>query len=75
VFLSYNGGYASVPEDLEFAVRCVVALNYKRKAWQDMASKALSGAGGSATTSYRDWAWPPEYEHVFEHYRRLAAVG
>jgi len=76
VTLSYTGGYNGVPADLEYAVRCVVAINYKRKAWQDLDSKSVSaGSGGSSTTRYRDWAWPPEYESVFDFYTPKAVVS
>lgn len=74
VALSYFGGYTAVPYDLEYAVRCVVAINYKRKAWQDLDSKSQSVQGGSSTTRYRNWAWPPEYETVFRYYQRLAVI-
>ena len=68
--LSYNINAA--PADLEYAVRCAVAINYKRKAWQDQKSRAVSTQGGSATTTYQDWAWPPECDRVFEFYQRKA---
>ena len=73
VAVSYTASLA--PADLEYAVRNVVALNYKRKAWQDQASRAVTGGGTSATTRFRDWAWPPEYDKVFEYYRRLAVIS
>jgi|SRR5271157_464083 len=76
VLLVYNGGYAGVPFDLEYAVRSIVAINYKRKAWQDMKSRIVDGGNaGKATTIYRDWAWPPEYEKVIEFYARRAIIG
>lgn len=75
VRLAYDGGYPDTPEDLEYAVRCVVAINYKRKGWQDQASRATSTQGGSATTSYRNWKWPPEYDAIFEYYTRKAIIG
>jgi len=68
VALSYQINRA--PADLEYAVRCVVALNYKRKSWQDQKSRVVTASGTSATTSYRDWTWPPEYQQIFEHYQR-----
>ena len=74
--LVYTAGFPNgVPEDLEYAVRCVVAINYKRKSWQDMQSKTVSaGPGMSATTRYRDWMFPPEYCVVFDYYRRVAII-
>jgi hypothetical protein len=60
------------PFNLEYAVRCCVALNYKRKGWQDQKSRAVTTQGGSATTTYRDWDAPPEYMKVFEYYQRKA---
>lgn len=71
VALSYTVNRA--PFDLEYATRCVVAINYKRKAWQDQRSKAVAAGGTTGTTSYQNWTWPPEYQAVFEHYRRLSA--
>ena len=73
VLLNYQINQA--PYDLEYAVRCVVAINYKRKAWQDQKSRAVAAqGGGSATTSYRDWAWPPEYENIFQNYKRTSII-
>jgi hypothetical protein len=70
VAVSYSVNAA--PFDLEYAVRCVVAINYKRKGWQDQGSRVVNAGGSSATTAYRNWAWPPEYDDVFENYKRLA---
>ena len=72
VAVSYDVNQA--PYDLEYAVRCVVALNYKRKAWQDQASRGTTTQGASSTTRYRDWAWPPEMDKVFESYQRKAIL-
>ena len=72
VAVSY--GINQAPFDLEYAVRCVVALNYKRKGWQDQASRAVSSQGASATTRYRDWAWPPEIDKVFDLYSRQSII-
>lgn len=74
VEVAYNGGPAVVPFDLEYAVRCVVAINHKRKAWQDQSSRGVNTAGASSTTGYRGWAWPPEYQKVFEDYQRKAII-
>ena len=75
VEIVYNAGYPDTPPDIEYAVRCVVALNYKRKGWQDMQSKGISNTGGSSsTTRYQDWAWPPEYDKVFEQHKRMAQI-
>ena len=70
----YSAGYSGVPYDLEYAVRCVVALNYKRKAWQDQASRSTSVQGASMTTAYRNWNWPSEYENIFQFYQRKAII-
>jgi hypothetical protein len=72
--VSYSSGYSDVPEDLEYAVRCVVSINYKRKSWQDQKSTAMMAAGTSSTTTYRDWAFPPEYQQVFDNYKRVALI-
>lgn len=62
------------PYDLEYAVRCVVAINYKRKSWQDQKSKATTSGGSAATTSFMNWTWPPEYQQIFDHYQRKAII-
>lgn len=72
VAVSYVGNQA--PYDLEYAVRCVVAINYKRKGWQDQESRSTSMQGSSATTRYRNWDWPPEYESVFDYYCRQTFI-
>jgi hypothetical protein len=62
------------PYDLEYAVRCIVAINYKRKGWQDQKSRAISAKDTVSTVSYRDWEFPPEYSSVFDFYSRLAVI-
>jgi hypothetical protein len=64
----------AAPADLEYSVRCVVAINYKRKGWQDLATQGSSAGGTNATTTYRNWAWPPEHQKVFEFYTRTAII-
>ena len=69
VAVSYTVNAA--PADLEYAIRCIVAINYKRKAWQDQKSRVVSAqGGGAATTSYRDWEMPPEYWRILLSYQR-----
>lgn len=70
----YSAGYQGTPNDLEYAVRCIVAINYKRKAWQDQQSRSVSAQGSASTTRYRDWQWPPEYQYVLEYYQRKAII-
>ena len=65
----YTAGYGCVPVDLEQCATEVVSVNYKRKAWQDLKSKALT-AQGSGTTSYRDWEMSPGQERVIDDYKR-----
>jgi hypothetical protein len=72
--VQYTAGYPDVPPDLEYAVRCVVSINYKRKSWQDQATRVVAGGGTSSTTRYQTWDWPPEYNRVFEHYKRQAII-
>jgi len=67
----YAGG---APPDLEFAARQAVAINYKRKSYRDHASKSMSAGGGTGTTSYRDWKYPPEVAEVIQNYRRYAPI-
>jgi hypothetical protein len=62
--------YTATPYDLELAVRKAVALQYKRRAWQDLRSKSISASGGSGTTTYRDWEIPPEIDRVLVNYTR-----
>jgi hypothetical protein len=64
----------AAPADLEYSVRCVVAINYKRKGWQDLATQGTSAGGTNATTTYRSWAYPPEHKKVFDFYTRTAII-
>ena len=71
--VNYIGGYTSVPFDLGVCTMKVVAQNYRRKDWIDLASKSLSaGAGVTGTTRYRDWAMPPECEETLRFFSRYA---
>lgn len=74
--VNYDAGYPDTPADLEFAVRCIVAINYKRKAWQDQAQRAVNaGSVSAATTTYRNWTWPPEYDDILNHYIRKSIIS
>lgn len=74
--VNYDAGNQDTPPDLEFAVRCIVAINYKRKGWQDQASRAVNaGSTSAATTSYRSWSWPPEYQYVLDLYTRNSFIA
>jgi hypothetical protein len=64
--VQYTAGYDGVPEDLEIACSQAVALNYKRKATQDLKSKSTGGSGVSGTTAYRDWKLTPMIEAVLD---------
>ena len=71
----YDAGFDFPPPDVVRAVTQWVAVNYKRQQWIDHASKSMStGAGVSGTTTYRDWAIPPEVVQVIENYTRSAIV-
>ncbi len=71
IYVQYTAGYSSVPQDIDFAVRKWVALNYKRKGWIDQRSQAM--AAGAGTISYRDWEMSPDIQEVIFHHTRLAA--
>lgn len=71
ILVQYTAGYSSTPQDIDFAVRKWVALNYKRKGWIDQRSQAM--AAGAGTITYRDWEISPDIEAVIFHYTRLAA--
>jgi hypothetical protein len=62
----------AAPQDLEYAVRCVVAINYKRKGWQDQEMRSVAAKDSTANTRYQSWTWPPEYDKIFQHYKRMA---
>jgi hypothetical protein len=70
--VTYTAGYNSVPYDLQEAVMEAVAINYSRKDWIDLASKALSPTGGGGSTRYRDWHLPPGIRIVLDYYSRRA---
>jgi hypothetical protein len=70
VLVEYSAGYGYVPEDLEQAACEAISANYKRKAWQDLASKSISSQGATGTTSYRDWHLSPGVERVIGFYSR-----
>lgn len=72
VAVTYN--YNSAPEDLAYAATQAVAINLRRRQFIDLASKSLSAGGGSGTTSFRNWALPPEVERTLLLYTRTAVV-
>jgi hypothetical protein len=72
--VQYTAGYPDVPSDLEYGVRCIVALNYKRKGWQDQRSRTTSAKESMATTSYQSWDFPREYWNIFLMYKREAII-
>jgi hypothetical protein len=73
--ISYTAGYTFVPYDLQEAVIEAVGINYSRKDWIDIASKALStSGGGSGTTRYRDWHLTPGIQYTLQYYSRRAVA-
>jgi hypothetical protein len=74
--VNYDAGNPDTPADLEWAVRCIVAINYKRKAWQDQAQRAVNaGSVSAATTTFRSWNWPPEYQAILDLYTRTSFIS
>lgn len=71
ILISYNS--AGTPPDIEIANRQMVALNYKRRDWIGLKSRAMGGNAGS--TTYGDWIIPPEAMQVLSTYKRLAITG
>lgn len=69
VLLSYD--FNAPPADLELVATRAVAQALKRRGTLDQKSKSISAQGGTGTTSYRDWAMPPEDERVLLNYRRF----
>jgi hypothetical protein len=67
----YTAGNNGAPPDLEMACREAVSTNYKRRAWQDLASKNLSATGVGGSTTYRDWHLSPGVERVLLNQARL----
>lgn len=70
VEVQYHAGFTGVPLDIQKACTHMVAINYKRTEWLDMASKSMSAGGSTGTTSYRSWELPPEILRVMHHYTR-----
>lgn len=71
----YTAGNDGVPPDLEMACREAVSTNYKRRAWQDLASKSLSASGAGGSTTYRDWHLSPGVERVLLNQARLVPTS
>lgn len=68
----YSAGYSSVPFDLQEACMKQISIYYKRKDYQDLASKALSTGNGAGTITYRSWQLLPEVNAVLDFYSRYA---
>lgn len=70
----YRAGYDQEPTDIVRAMTQLVAVNYRRREWIDLASKSLSTGGATGTTSYRAWVFPPEVQDVIRYYTSRAIV-
>jgi hypothetical protein len=70
----YKAGYDQEPTDIVRAITQLVAVNYRRREWVDLASKSLSTGGATGTTSYRAWVFPPEVKDVIRNYTSRAVV-
>jgi hypothetical protein len=71
----YTAGFTQVPQDIVEKCTKMVAVNYRRTGWLDMASKSESSGGGvTGTTSYRAWEIPPDVAKVMQNYTRDLAV-
>lgn len=73
VNVQYHAGFQGVPPDIYQRTIQMVALNYKRKDWIDLKSRAM--AQGAGTVTYMDWELPPEVLECMMQYRRLAVTG
>jgi hypothetical protein len=74
VEVGYHAGFTAVPADIVKACTHMVAINFKRTEWLDMASKSMGAQGASGNTSYRAWEMPPEVARVIHNYTRDAWV-
>jgi hypothetical protein len=70
----YTAGFSQVPPDVVEKCTKMVAINYKRSNWLDMASKSEGAGGVSGTTSYRAWDITPDVARVMRSYARDAIV-
>lgn len=68
VQIMYSAGYSSTPIDIQKAATKTSALEYKRKDWIGLVSKAM--ANGAGTVSYRDWEYDPDVENLIANYTR-----
>jgi len=66
--VQYSAGYDVTPLDIQTAANVVVLQNYKRRKYQDEATRSMSGGAGS--TRYQNWSIPPEVQTVVESYAR-----
>ncbi len=70
----YTAGYDATPADIVRAMTQMVAVNFKRKDWLDLASSTMGASGSNTTISYRNWEFPPEIRAVIRNYSRTAIV-
>jgi hypothetical protein len=68
VFVGYGAGFNQTPSDIVLAATKSAALQYKRKDWIGLHSKALSQ--GAGTTSYETWELDPDVERLISNYTR-----
>ena len=64
----YEAGYTSTPDDVAKACIKASALEYKRKDWIGLRSKAM--AQGAGTVSYVDFEYDPDVERLIANYTR-----
>jgi hypothetical protein len=70
VEVQYTAGFSRVPQDVVEKCTKMVAVNYRRTKWLDLASETMGSQGVTGTTSYRAWEIPPDVAKVISNYSR-----
>jgi len=70
VELSYEGGFAAIPDDIEQAVIEIVVHAYKERDRIGHSSQAMAGE----TTSYIVRDMPPRAESILRNYKRVVPI-
>jgi hypothetical protein len=74
IFVTYTAGFpgGTPPDIYQFALE-TIALNYMRKNWIGLQSKAM--ANGAGTTSYKDWEFNPFGKRTLMNYTNWALTS
>lgn len=72
IYVSFNGGYETIPQDIAYAATYLAAINFNKVAWDLIGIKSQGATNGS--TEYDSIELPVMVKRVLDRYRKLSIL-